>query len=243
MAEDKKSFVLYSDLESNIDLLTDDEAGRLFRHILAYVNDKNPEFKKDDRLLAVSFEPIKQQLKRDLKKYETIKIKRAEAGRKGGTATQNKSEQKPAIADQEEAKQANALLAKQTKANQADNVNDNGSDTVNVNDNVKTTFFYLRGNPHQIKISEYLESHCKDSTDTWMMTLFRGMNKTEIYEILDIEFIGTQFTDENHLRNSFKSVGKNILESNKKNRQSQLSEEKLILGAKPKGAIDHGKRN
>jgi len=79
--EKKKSFVLYCDIEPTIAKLTDDEAGKLFKHLLQYVNDKNPTL--DDRFLDVVFEPIKQSLKRDLEKRSETKEKRAEAGSLG----------------------------------------------------------------------------------------------------------------------------------------------------------------
>jgi len=79
MAKDKKSFVLYSDLIHTVELLTDKQAGELFKHILLYVNDKNP--KTESSITKISFEPIKQQLKRDLVKFEQVKKKRSEAGR------------------------------------------------------------------------------------------------------------------------------------------------------------------
>ena len=67
MAEGKKSFVLYTDLIEITEELTDKEAGLLFKTILRYVNDLNPEIPKEIKL---AFIPIKQDLKRDLKKYE-----------------------------------------------------------------------------------------------------------------------------------------------------------------------------
>lgn len=80
MAEGKKSIVLYTDLITTFDKLTDDEAGRLIKHLFRYVNDLNPE---SDRMTEILFEPIKQQLKRDLEKWEGIKDKRSEAGKAG----------------------------------------------------------------------------------------------------------------------------------------------------------------
>jgi hypothetical protein len=71
MADNKKSFLLYCDLIHTTEKLTDAQAGVLFKHILSYVNDQNPEAK--DLLTEVAFEPIKQSLKRDLKKYEGIR--------------------------------------------------------------------------------------------------------------------------------------------------------------------------
>lgn len=68
MAEGKKSVLLYVDYLSTFEELEDAEAGRLIKHLLRYVNDKNPE--APDRLTKIIFEPIKQQLKRDLKKWE-----------------------------------------------------------------------------------------------------------------------------------------------------------------------------
>jgi len=78
MAENKKSFLLYCDLIHTFTELTDAEAGKLIKHVLAYVNDKDPQ--TEDRLLKIAFEPIKQSLKRDLKKYEDIREKKRAAG-------------------------------------------------------------------------------------------------------------------------------------------------------------------
>ena len=81
MAENKKSFLLYCDLIHTVQKLNDQQAGKLFKHVLEYVNDLNPQ--TDDILLQVCFEPIRQSLKRDLQKYENIREKKSEAGKKG----------------------------------------------------------------------------------------------------------------------------------------------------------------
>ena len=67
MAKDKKSVIVYVDWIATFNKLEDDEAGRLIKHFFSYVNDLNPT---SDRLTELLFEPIKQQLKRDLKAYE-----------------------------------------------------------------------------------------------------------------------------------------------------------------------------
>jgi len=59
MAQDKKSFLLYCDLIHVVEQLTDEQAGSLFKHILQYVNDKNPV--SDSVITQIAFEPIKQQ--------------------------------------------------------------------------------------------------------------------------------------------------------------------------------------
>lgn len=72
----------YADWIHTSEKLTDREAGQLFKHLLRYVNDQDPE--PPNRLIDLTFEPWKQQLKRDLKKYET-KVNTARAnGQKGG---------------------------------------------------------------------------------------------------------------------------------------------------------------
>jgi hypothetical protein len=69
MAKDKKSVLIYVDWISIFDELSDEEAGKLVKHLFRYVNDRNPE--APDRLTKLLFEPIKQTLKRDLVNYQT----------------------------------------------------------------------------------------------------------------------------------------------------------------------------
>lgn len=109
----KKSFVLYTDIIHSVNILTDEEAGVLFKHILLYVNDKHPTL--EDRLLQATFEPIKQQLKRDLEKYLKRVVIAQANGSKGGRPAKTKSVS--------------------GKPKQPDNDNDNAIDTANVNDN------------------------------------------------------------------------------------------------------------
>jgi len=114
MAEDKKSFVLYSDCFGLIKQLPDDVAGRLLKHIYAYVNDENPI--SDELLLNVAFEPIKMQLKRDLQKWETQIEQRRNAGIKSA-----------------EVRKRNATSVNERSIPSTDNV------TVSVNDTVTVT--------------------------------------------------------------------------------------------------------
>jgi hypothetical protein len=113
MAKDKKSFILYCDLIHEIDHLTDEEKGKLFQHLLEYVNDMNPTL--DDRVLLGSWKHIQRQLKRDLMKYE----ERREQNRANALKRWN------AVASdcmEEDAKDA---------VNGTDTVNDTDTDTVN----------------------------------------------------------------------------------------------------------------
>lgn len=82
MAEGKKSFLLYADIIHTVRHLTDDKAGLLFKHILGYVNDEKPT--TDDIIINIAFEPLKQQLKRDLRKWEAYIERQRANGEKGG---------------------------------------------------------------------------------------------------------------------------------------------------------------
>ena len=92
MAENKKGFVLYADLIHTINKMPSEKAGDLFKHILSYVNDEEPV--TDDILIDLVFEPIKQQLKRDLRKYEDKKVQWSEAGKRSAEARKLKKEQR-----------------------------------------------------------------------------------------------------------------------------------------------------
>jgi len=112
MAKDKKSFLLYTDQQGVFNQLPDEIAGKLIKHIFAYVNDENPLC--EDLLLSIAFEPIKLQLKRDLRKYDEYIDKQKLNGLKGG---------RPKKATESQETQAFFEEPKKT-----DNVNDNDTD-------------------------------------------------------------------------------------------------------------------
>ena len=117
----KDSFILYTEQKEVIDKLTDEQAGKLIKAIYEYVEtDKMPQL---DSLLEIVIIPFKQNIDRNIDKWEQIKQKRSEAGKIGAE-----------IKKQKQAKQANVNFAKSKETNQAVNVNVN--ENVNVNDNV-----------------------------------------------------------------------------------------------------------
>jgi len=113
MAKDKKSFILYVDQKDLWNKLPDEIAGKLIKHIYSYVSDENPT--SNDLIIEIAFEPIKQQLKRDLKLFEEKRIKRSEAGIAGANKRW-----------QEIAKDSNRI-------NDITKIADNVNDNVNVN--------------------------------------------------------------------------------------------------------------
>lgn len=77
-SEDKKSFQLYNDYIDHFSLMSDEEAGKLIKAILCYVNDLPCEELAGLPLMAFSF--IRSQLKRDSDKYDV----RCEINRRNG---------------------------------------------------------------------------------------------------------------------------------------------------------------
>lgn len=78
MAKDKKSVLLYCDLIHTVEKMDNETAGQFFKHYLRYINDLSPE--TDNIVVDLTFESVKQNLKRDLKKWE----QRAENSRNNG---------------------------------------------------------------------------------------------------------------------------------------------------------------
>jgi hypothetical protein len=79
--EGKKSFILYNDMLSIVNDLTDEQAGQLIKTIVSYVNDENPLI--TDQLIKIAFTPIKNQLKRDLSKWNEEKENKSNGGKLG----------------------------------------------------------------------------------------------------------------------------------------------------------------
>jgi hypothetical protein len=115
MAENKKSFILYTDQSGVFNQLPDEMAGKLIKHIFAYVNDENPI--TEDLIINIAFEPIKQSLKRDLQRWNDYIEKQSLNGKKGGRPSKANETQK-----------TQAFLEKPKKADSvsvSDSVNDN----------------------------------------------------------------------------------------------------------------------
>lgn len=159
MGELKKSFILYSDLIHTLEKMPDDKAGLLFKHILKYVNGEEPT--TDDLIVELTFEPIKQQLKRDLKAWNEEVQNKSNGGKIGNLKRWHSDIYKQFIDKkitlEQALKIADNRIASHTDSNQSDtnryqslpiasiavndndNVNDTVNDTVNVTVNVNDT--------------------------------------------------------------------------------------------------------
>lgn len=78
MAENKKGFLMYASYLELFEELDNESCGKLIKTIIRYVNDLNPEPDPDIKGVFIL---IKQQLKRDLNKWDDIKAKRSIAGK------------------------------------------------------------------------------------------------------------------------------------------------------------------
>ena len=114
----KNSFVFYTDYINQIELLNMQQRGLLFTAVMYYVAGREPP--ELDGITSMAFSFIRNQLDKDIEKYNRTVEARREAGKKGG---------RPPV----KPKKANAFSEKQkkqTKAKKPDN------DNVNDNDNV-----------------------------------------------------------------------------------------------------------
>lgn len=188
--ENKKSFLAYADWKGMFDALPDEIAGKLVKHLFAYVNDLNPQ--SDDFVITALFEPIKATLKRDLIKWEAKSSEKSHNGRMGNLKRYNldiyelvKSE-KITLEQGEE-------LAKSRKDSQGDNspslplaklaVSDSVSDSVSDKIIIYRAFAHL-----SISVFEFnkliSEGYSKDAVDSILNDIenFKGNKKyTSLY--------------------------------------------------------------
>ncbi|HCY40456.1 MAG TPA: hypothetical protein DHV48_03745 [Prolixibacteraceae bacterium] len=130
---------MYVDYINIFKKLTDDEAGKLAKHLWSYVNDENPE--APDRLTEIIFEPIKLQLKRDLKVWEISKETKSNNGRIGNLKRWNKDLYEMVIKESISLEEAEKI-AVERKLSLSDNNNRHATNNVAkiaVTDNVTVT--------------------------------------------------------------------------------------------------------
>lgn len=114
---EKKSFLLYTDRWKEIQMLSNEQCGILFKAIFTYVNTGEP-LKTDDLALRLFFSFLVSQIDESTRKWVATRKARSEAGKRGGAPKGNK----------------NADKQKQTK--QAVTVTDTVTDTVTVSENI-----------------------------------------------------------------------------------------------------------
>ena len=142
MAE-KSSFVLYDKYQEQVSMLSDEQAGQLFKAVLAYRN--NEQVEVIDPAVKILLSVIKQQIDIDDKKYQETCERRKAAGSKGGIAKANNAKQNAEESSNTKQSIANDIFAKQSQeecsnvkqrlTNLADSDSDCGSDCDNEKNN------------------------------------------------------------------------------------------------------------
>lgn len=79
----KKSFLVYFDLEDQIEGFTDDQIGMLFRAMLAYAR-RGEEITIRDNEVKTAFRFVKVSIREDQAKYEAKCLQNAKNGARGG---------------------------------------------------------------------------------------------------------------------------------------------------------------
>ncbi|MCA6051667.1 DUF6291 domain-containing protein [Bacteroides thetaiotaomicron] len=186
----RKSFVIHCDIEDQLDLLTNEQVGTLFRSVVRYASNEE-EISSNDGMVKLLFSVIKKQIDRDTEKYKAVCERRREAGSKGG-------KQKVANAKQKVANVANASKCEQNLANVADS--DNDSDSVSTEVDIKENTIVLKKDklslspPSEefIKFNQWLDDHCPfvlkvktQMTEPEYQKLLAKYTKKEISDVLE----------------------------------------------------------
>jgi len=83
----KDSFILFLEQEQTVDLLSDEQAGKLLKGLYDMVRGEKISF--DDRLLNMAFIPIRQSIERNIEKYQKICDRNKLNGSQGGRPPNN----------------------------------------------------------------------------------------------------------------------------------------------------------
>ena len=129
--EEKNSFVLYTSYEEQLSFLTDEECGQLLKAIITYVKTQKRE--KYNGALGMAYSFICSQIERDMQKYNNIKEKRKEAGKRSAQARQQRSAKSTSVKSVQQTS-TSVKSVQQTSTNPTVNVN--GNENVNVDGNV-----------------------------------------------------------------------------------------------------------
>lgn len=117
-----KAFTSYIENENKLNMLTDEQAGRLYKSLFAYARTGEAPNFSEDPLLAYAFADFVIDIDRDCKKYEETCRRRSEAGKKGGRpkaqideSYDDNDETEEDLEKQNKAKKAIAFSGKQNK--------------------------------------------------------------------------------------------------------------------------------
>jgi len=189
MAENKKSFILYADQIHLFESLSDNEAGKVIKHLFRYVNDLNPEL--PDRTTQLIFEPIKQQLKRDLETWKKSISGKSEGGKKSAEMRKKLKEMQDEL--------DKFKILQDTSTNSTVNVNDN------VNVNVNDDYYIVNGKIEKGNVVDWYLKTQPIIFEAELMKLNLSGQRERIISAFRNRFInGSSFNDYKHITNSFR---------------------------------------
>lgn len=134
--EEKKSFLLYTDRWKEIQMLSNEQCGILFKAVFTYVN-TGVRLETNDLTLQVLFSVLTSQIDEGTRRWEATRKARSEAGKKGGAPKGNKNaanKQKQT----KQTKQANVSENKQRQTKTSKNKQTQTKQAVTVTDTVTT---------------------------------------------------------------------------------------------------------
>ena len=108
---DKISFILYGSYEEQLNMLTDEQAGKLIKSVYTYV--RTGEKQQSDPMVNLLLSVVCHQLDIDARKYAESKERRREAGKKGGRPRKNNPSEEECVGDGEETSPANKMTDNQ----------------------------------------------------------------------------------------------------------------------------------
>ena len=183
---EKTSFIMYSMWGEQIEKLSDSQAGKLIKAVFEYAkNGVKPSF--DDLALDILFSIICNQLDIDGAKWEDVREKRSQAGKKRWTKndSENKSNAEQSLANVSKAEQslANDTVNENDYINENENINDYANENESVNDNVASAGFHeASAHPKEavLLFGEFGNVRLKDSEHKRLVSDF-GKKLTEEY--------------------------------------------------------------
>lgn len=111
----KESFVLYTDMDEQLGMLDNEEAGKLMKAIFSYMRCGKPDVELTGAT-KMAFLFIRKTLDRDGEKYEQVKEGRSRAGRASAEARKRKKEETEQAAQAQRETAAASVPAKGTNA-------------------------------------------------------------------------------------------------------------------------------
>ena len=190
MAENKKSFIIYTSWKIWLDALTNEQKGQWLNWMMAYTNDLNPEYPDDD-VVKMACLMTQETLKRDLKKYKN-------------RCEKNLKNINKRWADYKEKIQSNTIEYNRIPPNY-DNDNDNDNDILKKECIEKKKNGDVNTSPHTHKSKikhHYGKFNRVMLTDDELSKLYQDFDKDYITQVIDLL---DEYIESNNNKNKYRN--------------------------------------